>query len=248
MSTIDEPITNMEELLQKHAREREQDLGLIPPLSLQARLEGNMERVPSEPNGLDPRVTDSSTSLQALVEASSNNNIKINITEEPVTIPIINIVSDPIYPVITPSRIENARGNVTLPLESPPEVGDLNRQRCKTSSELKKYVSFQEEDPLPNSSGLCSNEDTFLRAPSVLKGCDPPGVNDRVSSSVSVCSTQPYPEFTYQIPEHVLLEQKVLKLEQEMVVLKRLIFEIYKKMSICPLQTLLLDNTHTENS
>ena len=34
---------------------------------------------------------------------------------------------------ITPSRIENARGNVTLPLESPPEGGDLNRQRCNTS-------------------------------------------------------------------------------------------------------------------
>ena len=32
---------------------------------------------------------------------------------------------------ITPSRIENARGNVTLPLESPTFVGDLNRQRCK---------------------------------------------------------------------------------------------------------------------
>ena len=31
----------------------------------------------------------------------------------------------------TPSRIENARGNVTLPLESPTFVGDLNRQRCK---------------------------------------------------------------------------------------------------------------------
>ena len=30
----------------------------------------------------------------------------------------------------TPSRIENARGNVTLPLESPTNVGDLNRQRC----------------------------------------------------------------------------------------------------------------------
>ena len=34
--------------------------------------------------------------------------------------------------LFTPSRIENARGNVTLPLESPPEGGDLNRQRCKT--------------------------------------------------------------------------------------------------------------------
>jgi len=33
--------------------------------------------------------------------------------------------------VFTPSRIENARGNVTLPLESPTLVGDLNRQRCK---------------------------------------------------------------------------------------------------------------------
>ena len=33
----------------------------------------------------------------------------------------------------TPSHIfcEAARGNVTLPLESPPSGGDLNRQRCK---------------------------------------------------------------------------------------------------------------------
>ena len=30
-----------------------------------------------------------------------------------------------------PSRIFNARGNVTLPLESPTFVGDLNRQRCR---------------------------------------------------------------------------------------------------------------------
>ena len=29
---------------------------------------------------------------------------------------------------ITPLCIENAHGNVTLPLESPPEGGDLNRQ------------------------------------------------------------------------------------------------------------------------
>jgi hypothetical protein len=33
--------------------------------------------------------------------------------------------------MVTPSRIVNARGNVTLPLESPPSGGDLNRQRCK---------------------------------------------------------------------------------------------------------------------
>ena len=32
---------------------------------------------------------------------------------------------------VTPSRIKNARGNVTLPRESPTKVGDLNRQRCK---------------------------------------------------------------------------------------------------------------------
>ena len=33
--------------------------------------------------------------------------------------------------MFTPSRIENTRGNVTLPLESPNEGGDLNRHRCK---------------------------------------------------------------------------------------------------------------------
>ena len=36
----------------------------------------------------------------------------------------------------TPSRIKNARGNVTLPLESPTNVGDLNRQRCKEGETL----------------------------------------------------------------------------------------------------------------
>ena len=35
----------------------------------------------------------------------------------------------------TPSRIFNARGNVTLPLESPPSGGDLNRQRCNNSTD-----------------------------------------------------------------------------------------------------------------
>ena len=41
-------------------------------------------------------------------------------------------VSESALSIITPSRIENARGNVTLPLESPPSGGDLNRQRCNT--------------------------------------------------------------------------------------------------------------------
>ena len=43
---------------------------------------------------------------------------------------------------ITPSRIENARGNVTLPLESPPEGGDLNRQRCKRSQFFASIIFF----------------------------------------------------------------------------------------------------------
>jgi len=42
---------------------------------------------------------------------------------------------------VTPSRIKNARGNVTLPLESPTNVGDLNRQRCK-KNKTKKRVRF----------------------------------------------------------------------------------------------------------
>ena len=40
---------------------------------------------------------------------------------------------------VTPLRIENAHGNVTLPLESPTFVGDLNRQRCN-DSELELYI------------------------------------------------------------------------------------------------------------
>jgi hypothetical protein len=43
---------------------------------------------------------------------------------------------------ITPSRIVNARGNVTLPLESPPEGDDLNRQ---------KYKNMMNMDGLPSS-------------------------------------------------------------------------------------------------
>jgi hypothetical protein len=45
----------------------------------------------------------------------------------------------------TPSRIENARGNVTLPLESTTFVGDLNRQRCKNVfvSNVNKVVFGQ---------------------------------------------------------------------------------------------------------
>ena len=43
----------------------------------------------------------------------------------------------------TPSRIVNARGNVTLPLESPPEGGDLNRQRCRKT--LKNNLAALEQ-------------------------------------------------------------------------------------------------------
>jgi len=47
----------------------------------------------------------------------------------------------------TPSRIENARGNVTLPLESPPEGGDLNRQRCNNKLFCNtKYLPTCEKD------------------------------------------------------------------------------------------------------
>jgi predicted NAD-dependent protein-ADP-ribosyltransferase YbiA (DUF1768 family) len=48
------------------------------------------------------------------------------------------ISKDYLNQVITPSRIENSRGNVTLPCvptESPPEGCDLNRQRCKDNVE-----------------------------------------------------------------------------------------------------------------
>jgi hypothetical protein len=53
--------------------------------------------------------------------------------------------------LFTPSRIENARGlpegqllsnNVTLPLESPPEGGDLNRQRCKETLVSKHHFTL----------------------------------------------------------------------------------------------------------
>ena len=47
---------------------------------------------------------------------------------------------------ITPLRIENAHGNVTLPLESPPEGGDLNRQRCKQFNRQGKWARFSGTD------------------------------------------------------------------------------------------------------
>jgi hypothetical protein len=40
----------------------------------------------------------------------------------------------------TPSRIVNARGNVTLPLESPPKGSDSNRQMCKRGPTEKTTV------------------------------------------------------------------------------------------------------------
>jgi hypothetical protein len=45
----------------------------------------------------------------------------------------------------TPLRIENAHGNVTLPLESPPSGGDLNRKRCKD-----KYVRVKSSNVSQN--------------------------------------------------------------------------------------------------
>jgi hypothetical protein len=38
--------------------------------------------------------------------------------------------------IFTPSRIENTRSNVTLPLESPTNTGDLNRQKCRENKNL----------------------------------------------------------------------------------------------------------------
>ena len=42
-----------------------------------------------------------------------------------------------------PSRIFNARGNVTLPLESPTFVGDLNRQRWRKKPRENRRFSDQ---------------------------------------------------------------------------------------------------------
>jgi hypothetical protein len=234
MSTLDEPITNMEELLKKHAREREQDLALDPRVTTMIPPNSSGDRrSPSElvvqrllgteaplPNSSGSKATfrvsseeaesplsnssgDRRSDASATFQASSQNNIKINITEEPVTISIIDIVSDQISPVI------------------------------KKTSSLKKHISFQDEvsnatDPLPNSS---DSKATY-----------------RVSSEEATRNVCPFPEFTYQIPEHVLLEQKIMKLEQEMAVLKKLIFGVYKGMSVCPMQTLLLETIDGENS
>jgi len=44
---------------------------------------------------------------------------------------------------VTPSRIENARGNVTLPLESPPEGADLNHRRFELGHEVSQISNFE---------------------------------------------------------------------------------------------------------
>jgi hypothetical protein len=242
MSTLDEPITNMEELLQKHAREREQDLAVDPRVTTMIPPNSSGERVsPYElveqrqtsigsplPRSIRNENNQNSqqtnvTTINAFTEHKydtnninlpvvvSTNNIRINISDEPVAISIIDLVSDQTHPVI------------------------------KKTSALKKHISFQEDrienegirnDPLPNSSG---SESTF-----------------EVSNEEANVPRSPLPqttlELSYQIPEYVLLEQKILKLEQEMAVLKKLFFATFKGMSVCHLQTLLLETSDIEIS
>lgn len=61
-----------------------------------------------------------------------------------------------INPCPTPLRIENSHGNVTLPLESPPEGGDLNRQRCKQTSQPVGQVDSETNENV---------EDVLIREP-----------------------------------------------------------------------------------
>jgi hypothetical protein len=180
MSSLDEPITNMEELLQKHAREREQDLALTPNSThdLQPKFEGETMRY-----------------INPLPVVTSTNNVKINISDVPVAISVIDMVTD--QPVI------------------------------KKVSALKKRITFQEE--YTNTHERSSNS-----------------VGDRVAGRVSSeeanVTGSPLPKTTYQIPpEYVILEKKVLKLEEEMEVMKKLVFEIYKNRSVSSQQTLLMN-------
>jgi hypothetical protein len=53
----------------------------------------------------------------------------------------IDLEPEHIQSFVTPLRIENAHGNVTLPLESPPSGGDLNRQRCN-DNDNSNYSRF----------------------------------------------------------------------------------------------------------
>ena len=63
--------------------------------------------------------------------------------------PIISTIlkfhnNNEIHEIFTPSRIENARGNVTFPLESTTNVGDLNRQRCKDDYHKNEHFGIIE--------------------------------------------------------------------------------------------------------
>ena len=71
---------------------------------------------------------------------------------------------------ITPSRIFNARGNVTLPLESPTFVGDLNRQRCKESIPKPKTPSpIEEPTPKLKTPSPIKEPTPKLKTPSPIK-------------------------------------------------------------------------------
>ena len=75
---------------------------------------------------------------------NNNNNVSYLTMWQNQGLPLPNF--PPQIPILsggvinTHSRIENTRGNVTLPLESPPEGGDLNRQRCKRKTKKQKKV------------------------------------------------------------------------------------------------------------
>ena len=264
MSTLDEPITNMEELLQKHAREREQDLALDPRVTTMTP----QRSINASDASASFQASNSSGDLRSPSELvvqglsaplPSQNNIKINITEEPVTISIMDLVVEGIHPsdqtspvALPPSKlvVEGLRpSDQTSPVAKLPSElvveglrpSDQTLPVIKKASALKKHISFQDEDP-----------------------------NADVRRTVAFGSSDSSLEFTYQIPEHVLLEQKILKLEQEMTVLKRLVFGVYKGMSVCPnfsggfatfevsseggfqpplpMQTLLLETSYNENS
>jgi hypothetical protein len=210
MSTLDEPITNMEELLKKHAREREQDLVLDPNSS------GNLAtfRVSSE------EATRNVGPLSNTPVAITTNNLRINITEEPVTIAIIDVNTD--IPVNTPLNILNGTpsgvpldvSRATLPINQLKSTvifddsSNSNVHRCKKANSVKKHISFQED----YDKGLLETETS---------------------------------QTSHQISDFVLLEQKVLKMEQEMEMMKKMIFEIHKNTSInsSSSQILLLENS-----
>jgi dihydrofolate reductase len=119
-----------------------------------------------------------------------------------------NYLCDQFFPVtfLHHYALKMPNGNVTFnsfvadesALQMRKGVETYKQNNITTDTDITTNTSGDLRSP-SNSSGLCSNKVAYLRAPSVLKGCDPPlGVTDRVSSEEATRSVCPLPELVVQ--------------------------------------------------